>query len=274
MDDTTSSITIELVIIYYIEIHITPPPSNVLLFLLILLYSMFQKKMRNNSTTASRCLVFAVAFLSFIVVPRHQYVAEGFLISDVPSLPLSLSSSLSLSLSCTTATATTSASRKEIISNCNGSTTISQGRIRTTHLFSQPSSTTASTTTTPSSAAAEQQPKSISISPPLSPSTSPSSSIKKTTKAAIFASKSSTTDGPDLETKPDYENIHGPLGKTLDDLFLTVFRTKLAHYVGVDSKLPKTDYGGIIELSAALNSRYSDRGQVQKIAQQTLCKLC
>lgn len=82
-----------------------------------------------------------------------------------------------------------------------------------------------------------------------------------------------TTQGPDLETKPDYDNIHGPLGKTLDDLFLYVFRTKLAEHVGVDSKLPKNDYAGLIELSAALNSRYSDRGQVQAIAQKTLRSL-
>jgi hypothetical protein len=55
-------------------------------------------------------------------------------------------------------------------------------------------------------------------------------------------------------------------------MFLYVFRTKLAEYVGVDSKLPKTDFNGLIELSAALNSRYSDRMQIQKIAQQTLRK--
>jgi hypothetical protein len=45
--------------------------------------------------------------------------------------------------------------------------------------------------------------------------------------------------GPDLETKPDYENIHGPLGKTLDSVFLSIFRTEMAEKVGVDSSLPK-----------------------------------
>lgn len=45
--------------------------------------------------------------------------------------------------------------------------------------------------------------------------------------------------GPPLETKPDYENIHGPLGETMDKLFLTVFRSKMAEKVGVDSTLPK-----------------------------------
>ena len=78
------------------------------------------------------------------------------------------------------------------------------------------------------------------------------------------------TEGPDLATKPDYENIHGPLGKTLDNVFLYVFRSQLAHHVGVDSKLPKTDYAGLMELSAAMNARYSDRKQIQDIAQKTL----
>ena len=48
-----------------------------------------------------------------------------------------------------------------------------------------------------------------------------------------------TVKGPDLETKPDYENIHGPLGKTMDSVFLTMFRTEMAEKVGVDSSLPK-----------------------------------
>ncbi len=46
-------------------------------------------------------------------------------------------------------------------------------------------------------------------------------------------------DGPPIETKPEYESIHGPLGKTVDDLFLSTFRTQMADKVGVDSKLPK-----------------------------------
>ena len=46
-------------------------------------------------------------------------------------------------------------------------------------------------------------------------------------------------DGPPIETKPDYESIHGPLGKAADDLFLSIFRTKMAEKVGVDSTLPK-----------------------------------
>ena len=76
--------------------------------------------------------------------------------------------------------------------------------------------------------------------------------------------------GPSIETKPDYDNIHGPFGKTLDKVFLKLFRSKLAENIGIDSKLPQDDYQGIMELTTALNSRYSDRTQVQQIAQNTL----
>lgn len=77
-------------------------------------------------------------------------------------------------------------------------------------------------------------------------------------------------DGPPLETKPDYDNIHGPLGKEVDAIFLSIFRTKMAEKVGLDSKLPKNDYNGLLELTTALNSRYSDRTEVQKTAQNVL----
>ncbi len=82
-----------------------------------------------------------------------------------------------------------------------------------------------------------------------------------------------TIPGPPIETKPDYENIHGPLGKKMDDIFLSVFRSKLAERVGVDSKLPKNSYEGLMELTAALNSRYSDRRDVQQISKDTLVSL-
>ena len=45
--------------------------------------------------------------------------------------------------------------------------------------------------------------------------------------------------GPDADTKPDYENIHGPMGKMVDDVLLSMFRTRLAEQVGVDSDKPK-----------------------------------
>lgn len=79
--------------------------------------------------------------------------------------------------------------------------------------------------------------------------------------------------GPPLETKPDYENITGPLGLFADKLFMVVFRTQMANKVGIDSDLPKDDYMGLIELTAAMNARYSDRRQVQTIAQDVLRSL-
>jgi hypothetical protein len=154
------------------------------------------------------------------------------------------------------------------------------GRTRRTRLFSQTtkppteqeeqSVTKRATTTTKSSISSSIILSTISST--INSSTTTTPITKKTSKAAFNKFAATTTKGPDLATKPDYENIHGPLGKTIDNMFLYVFRTKLAEYVGVDSKLPKTDFNGLIELSAALNSRYSDRMQIQKIAQQTLRK--
>ena len=48
-----------------------------------------------------------------------------------------------------------------------------------------------------------------------------------------------TVEGPPLETKPDYNNIHGPMGKWPDNLFQTIFRKKLAEKAGFDSSLPE-----------------------------------
>ena len=91
-----------------------------------------------------------------------------------------------------------------------------------------------------------------------------------TTTIATANFLTTTVTGPDRTTKPDYHNIHGPLGKGVDDLFLAVFRHQLAYYVGVDSSRQNTDYAGLIELSSALNARYSNRTHIQTIAQQTL----
>jgi len=76
--------------------------------------------------------------------------------------------------------------------------------------------------------------------------------------------------GPSPETKPDYENVHGPLGQVADKVFMAVFRMQMADKVGIDSKLPRDDYMGLMELTAAMNARYSDRRQVQTIAQDVL----
>lgn len=80
-------------------------------------------------------------------------------------------------------------------------------------------------------------------------------------------------DGPPLETKPNYEELHGPLGETADNLFLEVFRKNMAERVGVDSNLPYDDYQGLMELTSALNARYSNRKEVQQIAQNVLRSL-
>jgi len=80
-------------------------------------------------------------------------------------------------------------------------------------------------------------------------------------------------EGPPLETKPDYSNIEGPLGKFIDNLLLRYFRSKMVEKIGIDSKLPQDDFGGIMELTAALNARYSDRRKVQRISQEILSSL-
>jgi len=87
------------------------------------------------------------------------------------------------------------------------------------------------------------------------------------------AIKASVVPGPPQETKPDYENIHGPLGADMDKLFMRVFRSKMVEQVGFDSSLPQDDYSGLMELAAALNARYSNREEVQKRAQAVLCRL-
>ncbi|CAB9511338.1 expressed unknown protein [Seminavis robusta] len=79
--------------------------------------------------------------------------------------------------------------------------------------------------------------------------------------------------GPDADSKPDYENIHGPMGKAVDDIFLSMFRTKLAEQVGVDSDKDKTDYGALMDLAKAMNARFSDRTEIHQRAQKTLSEL-
>jgi len=71
-------------------------------------------------------------------------------------------------------------------------------------------------------------------------------------------------EGPPLSSKPDYSSSHGPLGKMMDNFFLLIFRVQFAKRMGIDSKLPRTDFEGIIELTNALNARYSDKETVQK----------
>ena len=79
-------------------------------------------------------------------------------------------------------------------------------------------------------------------------------------------------EGPPIETKPDYENIHGPIGKTMDKVFLKIFRSKMAEEFGMDSPLPYDDYQGLMQLTAAMNARYSDKAETQRLAQEVLSK--
>ena len=79
-------------------------------------------------------------------------------------------------------------------------------------------------------------------------------------------------EGPSHETKPNYDEIHGPLGPQLDRIFLMVFRSKFAEKVGIDSKLPQDDYMGLMELTNALNARFSNKIEIQNVAQNVLSK--
>jgi len=65
-----------------------------------------------------------------------------------------------------------------------------------------------------------------------------------------------TTLGPDPATKPDYDNIVGPLGKRVDNFLLRLFRSKLAEQVGQDSSRAPNDYRAVTELATDLNRRY------------------
>jgi len=103
-----------------------------------------------------------------------------------------------------------------------------------------------------------------------SPST-PSSMFDGTQQGFVLcATRVNFVSGPDPSTKPDYENVHGPLGKELDRILLMMFRSSLAKNIGIDSSLPKDDYAGILELIIAMNARFSKREEIQKMAQNTL----
>ncbi len=94
------------------------------------------------------------------------------------------------------------------------------------------------------------------------------------TSCKAFKQTDFFVEGPSLDTKPDYDQIHGPLGPALDRLFLMVFRKKMAKLVGEekDSKLPNDDYQGLMELTSKMNASYSQE-EVQKIAQEVLKSL-
>lgn len=100
----------------------------------------------------------------------------------------------------------------------------------------------------------------------------PAQSTTTTTIRRTSSSVQAFVEGPSRDTRPDYENIHGPMGKTVDNLILKVFRGKMAEHFGFDSDLPYDDYQGLMDLTAAMNARYSDRTEVQGLAQDVLRK--
>lgn len=98
----------------------------------------------------------------------------------------------------------------------------------------------------------------------------------------IPASKrSSTIEGPPIESKPDYSSINGPLGPLVDTILMSLFRFKLAQrlsrsdneVITPDSKLPLNDFMGIIDLTSRMNAQHSNRKTVQTYAQEVLVSL-
>ncbi|GKY92754.1 hypothetical protein MPSEU_000245400 [Mayamaea pseudoterrestris] len=79
--------------------------------------------------------------------------------------------------------------------------------------------------------------------------------------------------GPPRETKPDYENIVGPLGRKIDKLFLTVFRKALAEHTQLNSTYATDDFRGITDIALKMNRKYPNRTIVQQKALDVLKSL-
>lgn len=81
-----------------------------------------------------------------------------------------------------------------------------------------------------------------------------------------------TVQGPSVDTKPDYENIHGPLGPLADMIFLAVFRKQLAKNAKIDSSKNIFDYGGIMDIAECMTRSFPPQ-ESQIRAQRTLRSL-
>ena len=81
-----------------------------------------------------------------------------------------------------------------------------------------------------------------------------SAAVQNTSSGGEPSSIPDTVLGPPPETKPDYDNIVGPLGRQADDLFLNLFRTELANAAQVDSDLP--GYPGLMEIALQMSRSY------------------
>lgn len=90
----------------------------------------------------------------------------------------------------------------------------------------------------------------------------------------ITRRESKNISGPSIDSKPDYENIHGPLGPELDRIFLRVFRSKMAENIGIqyDSRLPYDDYMGLMDLARTMNIVYP-KSKVKELSQNILKSL-
>lgn len=110
----------------------------------------------------------------------------------------------------------------------------------------------------------------IEIDPPTRDLTGESISIRST--ATSSPSRRLLVQGPPIDTKPKYNQIHGPLGKTLDSLFLSIFRTKMEQVTMITSTLPKDDYQGLMEVANQMTKKYS-KPQVRELSRQILRSL-
>lgn len=78
--------------------------------------------------------------------------------------------------------------------------------------------------------------------------------------------------GPSIETKPNYDEIHGPLGKELDSLFLQIFRGKMESITNITSPLPKNDYQGLMDVATQMSRQYS-KEEVRMLSRKILQSL-
>lgn len=101
---------------------------------------------------------------------------------------------------------------------------------------------------------------------------SKTSTAASTVPSAVTSPASTLVPGPPRETKPDYENIIGPLGRTADRLFLIVFRQQLETITGLSSSYAYDDYQGLIDITRQLNQQFP-QSVVQQRAQQVLISL-
>ena len=101
-----------------------------------------------------------------------------------------------------------------------------------------------------------------------------STRVKRTeTSSCNIYKEDLLTEGPPISSKPDYSQIHSPLGALVDNFFLYIFRVQFAKNLGVDSRFPRSDFRGIIELVNALNSRYSDKETIQQLSMDIISEL-